>query len=183
MKLHKALFLDRDGVVNVDHGYVYQSEKFEFIKGIFSTCKKFYDAGYKIIVVTNQSGIGRGYYTEADFGFGDSDSDQTLVNSVWNELGSSLQVPAQQEIAWGIGKRSDGGVDTRRNITFRVDHTDGNQIMGVVRLAIANANKTDIRIVLEDRTENLDDGVPLEESALRAKEDSYLMHSRKEICQ
>lgn len=64
---NKALFLDRDGVVNVDHGYVYQSEEFEFIDGIFSTCKKFYDAGYKIIVVTNQSGIGRGYYTEADF--------------------------------------------------------------------------------------------------------------------
>ncbi|XQF93252.1 D-glycero-beta-D-manno-heptose 1,7-bisphosphate 7-phosphatase [Pseudoalteromonas espejiana] len=67
VKLHKALFLDRDGVVNVDHGYVYQSDKFEFINGVFNTCKKFYDAGYKIIVVTNQSGIGRGYYTEADF--------------------------------------------------------------------------------------------------------------------
>ncbi|AUL73533.1 D-glycero-beta-D-manno-heptose 1,7-bisphosphate 7-phosphatase [Pseudoalteromonas sp. 13-15] len=67
MKLHKALFLDRDGVVNVDHGYVYQNENFEFIKGIFSTCKTFFDAGYKIIVVTNQSGIGRGYYTEAEF--------------------------------------------------------------------------------------------------------------------
>ncbi|WP_372811566.1 D-glycero-beta-D-manno-heptose 1,7-bisphosphate 7-phosphatase [Pseudoalteromonas nigrifaciens] len=64
---NKALFLDRDGVVNVDHGYVYQSERFEFIEGVFSTCKAFYDAGYKIIIVTNQSGIGRGYYTEADF--------------------------------------------------------------------------------------------------------------------
>ena len=63
----KALFLDRDGVVNIDHGYVYQSEKFEFIDGVFSTCKAFYDAGYKIIIVTNQSGIGRGYYTEDDF--------------------------------------------------------------------------------------------------------------------
>lgn len=67
VKLHKALFLDRDGVVNVDHGYVYQSDKFEFINGVFNTCKTFYDAGYKIIVVTNQSGIGRGYYTESDF--------------------------------------------------------------------------------------------------------------------
>jgi D-glycero-D-manno-heptose 1,7-bisphosphate phosphatase len=64
---YKALFLDRDGVVNVDHGYVYQSTGFEFIDGVFSTCKAFYDKGYKIIVVTNQSGIGRGYYTEADF--------------------------------------------------------------------------------------------------------------------
>lgn len=64
---NKALFLDRDGVVNVDHGYVYQREKFEFIEGVFSACKTFYDAGYKIIIVTNQSGIGRGYYTEDDF--------------------------------------------------------------------------------------------------------------------
>jgi hypothetical protein len=44
-----------------------------------------------------------------------------------------------------------------------------------VRFAVANATKTDIRIVLEDRTENLDDGVPLAESALRAREDSYLV--------
>ncbi|WP_372760189.1 D-glycero-beta-D-manno-heptose 1,7-bisphosphate 7-phosphatase [Pseudoalteromonas sp.] len=64
---NKALFLDRDGVINVDHGYVYQSEQFEFIDGVFSSCKAFYDAGYKIIIVTNQSGIGRGYYSEADF--------------------------------------------------------------------------------------------------------------------
>jgi D-glycero-D-manno-heptose 1,7-bisphosphate phosphatase len=64
---NKALFLDRDGVINVDHGYVYQSEKFEFIDGVFNACKAFYEAGYKIIIITNQSGIGRGYYTEADF--------------------------------------------------------------------------------------------------------------------
>ncbi len=67
LQQNKALFLDRDGVVNIDHGYVYKSEDFEFIDGVFSTCKAFYDAGYKIIIVTNQSGIGRGYYTQHDF--------------------------------------------------------------------------------------------------------------------
>ena len=63
----KALFLDRDGVINIDHGYIYQPEKFEFIEGVFEACRQFQQAGYKIIVVTNQSGIGRGYYSEQDF--------------------------------------------------------------------------------------------------------------------
>ena len=65
--MSKVLFLDRDGVVNIDHGYVYKPEEFEFVPGVFEACKAFSDAGYKIVVVTNQSGIGRGYYSEQDF--------------------------------------------------------------------------------------------------------------------
>lgn len=64
---NKALFLDRDGVINIDNGYVYKINEYEFIDGIFEFVKIFYDLGYKIIIVTNQSGIGRGYFTEADF--------------------------------------------------------------------------------------------------------------------
>ena len=63
----KALFLDRDGIINVDHGYVSNIEDFEFIEGIFDLIKLFSNEGYLIFVVTNQSGIGRGYYTEEDF--------------------------------------------------------------------------------------------------------------------
>lgn len=62
-----AVFLDRDGVINVDHGYVSRPEQFNFIDGIFEACQHFAALGYTLIVVTNQSGIGRGYYTEADF--------------------------------------------------------------------------------------------------------------------
>lgn len=65
--MRKALFLDRDGVINIDHGYIYQAEKFEFIDGVFKACRAFQQAGFDIVVVTNQSGIGRGYYTETDF--------------------------------------------------------------------------------------------------------------------
>ena len=65
--MKKALFLDRDGIINVDHGYVSQIEKFEFVEGIFDLLKCFADAGYLIFVVTNQSGIGRGYYSEDNF--------------------------------------------------------------------------------------------------------------------
>ena len=63
----KALFLDRDGTINFDYGYVYQKESFEFINGIFELCQKAQSKGYLIIVVTNQSGIARGYYTDDDF--------------------------------------------------------------------------------------------------------------------
>lgn len=65
--MNKALFLDRDGVINEDHGYTHRIEDFVFRKGIIELCKAAEDAGYLIIVITNQAGIGRGYYTEEDF--------------------------------------------------------------------------------------------------------------------
>lgn len=63
----RALFLDRDGVINIDKGYVYKIDDFDFVPGVFNFCRQAVDMGYQIIVVTNQSGIGRGYYTEDDF--------------------------------------------------------------------------------------------------------------------
>lgn len=65
--MQKALFLDRDGVINVEKDYLYKIKDFEFIDGIFSLCHHYISLGYLIIVVTNQSGIARGYYTEEDF--------------------------------------------------------------------------------------------------------------------
>jgi D-glycero-D-manno-heptose 1,7-bisphosphate phosphatase len=63
----KALFLDRDGTINVECGFLYQPEKFVFIDGIMELCQRAQNLGYLIIVITNQSGIARGYYTDADF--------------------------------------------------------------------------------------------------------------------
>lgn len=65
--MQKALFLDRDGIINVDYGYVHTIETFEFTEGIFELLKLFQSKGYLLFVVTNQSGIGRGYYTEEAF--------------------------------------------------------------------------------------------------------------------
>ena len=65
--MKKALFLDRDGIVNVEKEYLYKIEDFEFIDGIFSLCKHYQDLGYMIFIVTNQSGIARKYYSEKDF--------------------------------------------------------------------------------------------------------------------
>jgi D-glycero-D-manno-heptose 1,7-bisphosphate phosphatase len=63
----RALFLDRDGVINADHGYVHQIRDFEFIPGIFDLARAAIKQGYKIIVITNQAGIGRGLYSLAQF--------------------------------------------------------------------------------------------------------------------
>lgn len=63
----KCLFLDRDGVINKDIAYAYKPADIEFIPGIFSICKTLQEQGYIIIIVTNQSGIARGFYTEDDF--------------------------------------------------------------------------------------------------------------------
>ena len=65
--MKKALFLDRDGVINKEKNYLYKIEDFEFIDGVFDTCRYFQDLGYLIIVITNQAGIARGKYTEKDF--------------------------------------------------------------------------------------------------------------------
>lgn len=64
---NKAVFLDRDGVINIDHGYVHKIEEFDFMPGIFELCQHVKRLGYKLIIATNQSGIGRGYYSENDF--------------------------------------------------------------------------------------------------------------------
>lgn len=65
--MNKALFLDRDGVINIEKDYLYKIKDFEFINGIFELCKYYKELGYLIFVVTNQSGIARNFYTEADF--------------------------------------------------------------------------------------------------------------------
>lgn len=62
----KAVFLDRDGTINVERDYLYRCEDFEFIQGVPQAIKMLNDAGFLVIVVTNQSGIARGYYSEDD---------------------------------------------------------------------------------------------------------------------
>lgn len=63
----RALFLDRDGVINVDYGYVGAKERCEFMPGIFDLAAEANRRGYLVIVVTNQAGIARGYYSEMQF--------------------------------------------------------------------------------------------------------------------
>lgn len=64
---YRALLLDRDGVVNVDSGYVGHRDRFVFTDGIFGLTRHAMDRGFRTVVITNQSGIARGYFTEAEF--------------------------------------------------------------------------------------------------------------------
>ncbi|WP_175863082.1 D-glycero-beta-D-manno-heptose 1,7-bisphosphate 7-phosphatase [Burkholderia cepacia] len=63
----KALFLDRDGVINVDYGYVHRQQDCVFVDGIFDLVRLANATGYQVVVVTNQAGIGRGYFSESQF--------------------------------------------------------------------------------------------------------------------
>nr|WP_313287000.1 D-glycero-beta-D-manno-heptose 1,7-bisphosphate 7-phosphatase [Stenotrophomonas pavanii] len=58
----KVLFLDRDGVINVNHGYVHTPEQTQWVPGIFELCTMAKGRGYALVIATNQAGIARGYY-------------------------------------------------------------------------------------------------------------------------
>ena len=65
--MKKALFIDRDGVINDDKVHVFRIDQFEFTSGIFELCRRYFEAGYLILIITNQAGIAKGYYSENDF--------------------------------------------------------------------------------------------------------------------
>jgi len=66
-KKKPTFFLDRDGVVNVDKGYVHKTSDFQWVPGVEEIIKNFNDKGFLVIIITNQAGIARGYYSESDF--------------------------------------------------------------------------------------------------------------------
>ncbi len=67
MSARKILFLDRDGVINVDTGHPHVIDEIQFVDGIFDLCTLACDLGYQIIIITNQAGIAKGHYDEEQF--------------------------------------------------------------------------------------------------------------------
>ena len=67
MPTQRAVFLDRDGVINVDHGFVHKVEDFQFVPGSADAMRRLQAAGWRLVVVTNQSGLARGLYSSADY--------------------------------------------------------------------------------------------------------------------
>ncbi len=66
MKLPKIVFLDRDGTINEEVNYLHKPEDFRFVPGVPAALRRLHEAGYLLIVITNQAGIARGYYSETD---------------------------------------------------------------------------------------------------------------------
>lgn len=64
--LNKAIFLDRDGVINIDQGYVHKKQNFRWVEGAIDAIRRFNELGYLVLVVTNQGGIARAFYPEQD---------------------------------------------------------------------------------------------------------------------
>jgi rfaE bifunctional protein nucleotidyltransferase chain/domain len=77
----QAAFLDRDGVINRDRAYVSRWEDFEFVPGAVDAMRRLKKAGYALVVVTNQSGIARGYYSEAQYQALTAAMQQALANA------------------------------------------------------------------------------------------------------
>jgi D-glycero-D-manno-heptose 1,7-bisphosphate phosphatase len=67
MSARNAAFVDRDGVLNEDHGYVGRIEDFRWLPGAIAALERLQATGWALVVITNQSGIARGFYSEADF--------------------------------------------------------------------------------------------------------------------
>jgi D-glycero-D-manno-heptose 1,7-bisphosphate phosphatase len=65
--MNRGLLLDRDGVINADHGYVGRCEQFEFMPGVFPFLKEVQDRGYRLAILTNQAGVARGFYSAQNF--------------------------------------------------------------------------------------------------------------------
>ena len=96
-----AAFLDRDGVINVDHGYVSSWDQFEFISGVPEALRGLTEAGYELVVVSNQSGIGRGFYTEADLSQLNQHIDEYLKTAVGVQIGGFYHCPHHPTDAQG----------------------------------------------------------------------------------
>ena len=84
MNKHKAIFLDRDGTINVEKDYLYKISDFEFLPGVIEALRMLQATGYILIIITNQSGIARGFYTEDDY--------RILNNWMLEELKKQLSI-------------------------------------------------------------------------------------------
>ena len=120
-----TLFLDRDGIINVDHAYVFRQENFHFVDGIFELVAAAKEAGFLVVVVTNQSGIGRGYFAEE------------AMHAFHAEMQAQLaQLGGRIDAFYFAPHHEDAAIETYRV----VDHPDRKPNPGMLLRAMADHN-------------------------------------------
>lgn len=140
----KTIFLDRDGVINKEVNYLYQIENFDFIDGVFETCKYFEDIGYKIVIITNQSGISRGYFSEQDF----LDLTEWMINQFNNNQINILDVlycPHSPEMGCDCRKPKPGmffNAQRKHSIDIRQSWAIGDSERDIVAASRAGVKNT-----------------------------------------
>ncbi len=120
LELRPAAFLDRDGVINIDHGYTYRPEDLEFVPGAQAAIRRLNEAGYLVVVVTNQSGVARGYYGEDDVARFHAHMQRELRRS-----------GARIDAFYSCPYHAEGSVPR-----YRVDHPDRKPGPGMIRRAL-----------------------------------------------
>lgn len=123
MNKQKIIFLDRDGTINVDHGYVHRVEDWDWVHGAIEAIKKFSEAGYLLAIVTNQSGIGHGLYTEQDM----VKVHRCMVEKLKSEgvqLAAVMHCPHRRDGGCGCRKPEKGMIDEVIKIVGPVDFSD-----------------------------------------------------------
>lgn len=103
--MNKAAFFDRDGTINVDTGYLHEPEKLSFVRGIPELIRWCNEKGYLVIVITNQSGIARGIFTETQMHYLHSVMKQRLQNEYSAHIDAFYFCPHLPEITGECGCR------------------------------------------------------------------------------
>lgn len=136
----KALFLDRDGVINVDLGYVHTPERTEWVPGIFDLCRTAHGLGYMLVVVTNQAGIARGFYSEQVFkDYSEWQRLQFLARGL--EIAGAYHCPHHPEYGMGALRRECGCRKPAPGMLLRADRELG---INMTRSVLIGDKKSDV---------------------------------------
>jgi len=141
--LTKAIFLDRDGVINIEKNYLYKIEDFEFVAGTFDSLRYLQDLGYKLFIITNQSGIGRAYYSLDDF--------NKLTSWMIEELRKESIVISQVELC---PHSPDQDCTCRKPLTGMIDNILKNHKIDLTNSWLIGDKSSDIKCAINANIKN-----------------------------
>lgn len=137
MEKRKAIFLDRDGTINKEVEYLYKPSEFSFIPGVIDAIKIFKELGYLVIVITNQSGVARGYYTEKDI--------LVLHNYMNTELEKNISKDIKFDACYYCPHHPDGTIEK-----YSINCNCRKPNIGMIKQAIKEFKENGIEIDLSE---------------------------------